>query len=124
MTTSVVALAISVLIGVENNGSLHHNPKGVNDGGRAAGPLQMWKISVDEANRLVGKKQWSYCDRLDYRKSYDMAKVLLGAQLKRKRPPTNLEELCSRWRNPNGDAPEWYKAKVRRWTQIVQSRHL
>jgi hypothetical protein len=44
----------------------------VGDSGRAIGPLQMWKIRVDDCNRIVGYKKWAYDDRLSLEKSSDM----------------------------------------------------
>lgn len=42
------------------------------DNGKAVGPLQMWKQRVDDCNRIVGYKRWTYEDRRDWMKSSDM----------------------------------------------------
>ena len=106
--TNSIALAIAILASIEAGGRLD----AVGDGGRAVGILQMWPVCVQEANRLVGKKRWTNEDRKTAKGSYEMAEIILTSHLKRRKPPENLVELCARWRNPSGDAPQWYKKRI------------
>jgi len=50
------------------------NPKDGDDG-KAVGPLQIWKIRVDDCNRIVGYQRWTYEDRRDWIKSAEMFQV-------------------------------------------------
>ena len=44
----------------------------IGDGGKAIGNLQIWKIYVDEVNRLEGYRKYKYEDRYDKEKSISM----------------------------------------------------
>ena len=100
--------AINALVMVESGG--RKNPP-AGDSGRAVGILQMWPIAVDEANRLAGTNRWTYADRHDPAASREMCRVTL--KWHQNRGVTNLVDLASRWRNPRGDAPEWYRERIR-----------
>jgi soluble lytic murein transglycosylase-like protein len=104
--TNVLAIAIAALIQVESVG----NPHAVGDNGRAVGILQQWPVSVHEANRLVGKKRWSLADRRDPAAAREMASVILARHYRR--GVTDPVDLASRWRNPHGNAPAWYRRKL------------
>ena len=45
------------------------------DGGKAVGPLQIWKVRVDDCNRIIGYRRWTYEDRRDWVKSAEMFRV-------------------------------------------------
>jgi hypothetical protein len=47
------------------------------DGGRAIGPYQIHKIMVDDCNRIVGTKRWTYADRRSRAKSKEMCRTYL-----------------------------------------------
>lgn len=53
-----------------------HNPKMVSKGGKHVGLLQMSKITVDECNRIIGRKKFCYNDRYDAKKSEEMFRVI------------------------------------------------
>lgn len=56
----------------ESSGQLHPEP---GDGGKAVGPLQIWKIRVDDVNRICrlwGLPGYSHEDRHDLVKSVEM----------------------------------------------------
>lgn len=88
-----------------------NNPGAIGDQGRAEGLLQMWKIQVDEANRLAGKTKWTYQDRKDPEKSKAMAREFLSHKFDK--GVTNPIQLAGMWRNPRGNAPLWYLNKAR-----------
>jgi hypothetical protein len=50
----------------------------VGDGGRAVGCLQIHKIMVDDINRILGRREFFYRDRMDRKKSFIMAGIYLG----------------------------------------------
>jgi hypothetical protein len=110
-------MVIVALVQIESAG----NAEAIGDGGRAVGLLQMWPIAVAEANRLEviearreGRpaRTWTVADRTDPDASREMCAVTLRWHWRR--GVTDPVELGGRWRNPNGDAPEWYKERLRR----------
>lgn len=114
---AVIAIVIAALIQVESGG--RDNATG--DNGRAVGCLQMWPIAVMEANRIEGlaakregrtARTWTTADRYSRRKSVEMATVTLEYHYRR--GVVDPVDLGARWRNPNGNAPQWYKDKIRR----------
>ena len=75
--------------------------------------MQMWEVAVEEANRIVGRKLWTAEDRKDPALARAMAKTTLSYHYRR--GVTDPVELGAKWRNPYGEeAPEWYKAKIRK----------
>lgn len=105
MTNAVISLVIAALVQVESGG---RNVTG--DGGRAVGVLQIWPITVREANRIAGRQEWTLSDRRNPAKSRAMAACILNYY--HGRGVTDPVELAARWRNPHGNAPGWYRAKV------------
>lgn len=59
---------------VESGGRMN----ALGDGGRAAGPLQIHKVMVDDNNRIIRRQQFSYADRFNRRKSFAMARIYLA----------------------------------------------
>ena len=53
------------------------NPNAIGDNGEAVGALQIHKEYVDDVNRILGYKAYTYDDRKDTTKSYMMAYVYL-----------------------------------------------
>jgi len=53
-----------------------NNPDAIGDNGKAIGCMQIWKVCVDDVNRISGK-HYTYKDRLSRRKSFEMAKIYL-----------------------------------------------
>ena len=49
----------------------------IGDSGKAVGILQLHKVYVDDANRIVGYKKYSYNDRYDVCKSEEMTRIVL-----------------------------------------------
>lgn len=52
------------------------NTKAVSPSGKYVGWLQIGKVTVDECNRLLGKKKYTYHDRYDYNKSIEMFLII------------------------------------------------
>lgn len=48
------------------------------DGGKAHGAYQIHKIYVDDVNRILGRKAYTYADRMDRKKSRQMVTVYLN----------------------------------------------
>jgi len=59
---------------MESKGDTH----AVGDSGRAVGLFQLWKIYVDDCNRIIGRQKWAYADRTNPEKSWAMVKLYLG----------------------------------------------
>lgn len=59
---------IDAIIWVESRG----NAKAVGDNGEAVGILQIHRVCVDDVNRILGKDQYTYADRLNVEKSRQM----------------------------------------------------
>jgi hypothetical protein len=105
--TNLLTICVSALLLVESGGRANV-PAG--DGGRAVGPWQMWPCAVAEANRLIGYPRWTLADRSDKQQAADMCRVTLAWHYRR--GVRDAVELCCRWRNPQGNAPQWYRDRV------------
>ena len=86
---------------------------------RAIGAYQLWKIYVDDVNRISGKK-FSYEDRWDIEKSKEMVKIYLvyyGERYERLTGKVATDEVLSRIHNggPNGYKKEATKSY---WNKI------
>ena len=85
----------------------------VGDNGNAIGSFQIWKIYVDDVNRILGNDKYSYTDRLDRSKSRDMATIYLNHY------GGTFEEMARKFNGgPNGHKKEatlkyWVKVKER-----------
>jgi hypothetical protein len=80
---------------VESNG----RTDAIGDGGRAAGCLQIHKIMVDDINRILGRAEFTYADRLSRQKSFAMARIYLNHYGKGK----SIEQQARIWNGgPNG----------------------
>jgi hypothetical protein len=93
----------------------------VGDGGRAVGCLQIHKIMVDDINRILGRREFFYRDRMDRKKSFIMAGIYLGHYGKGK----TREQQARIWNGgPNGHKKQstlQYAAKV---TNVAQASRL
>ena len=58
---------------VESN----NNRNAIGDNGNAVGIVQIWKICVDDVNRIIGSEKYKYKDRLNVRKSQEMFCIYL-----------------------------------------------
>lgn len=110
LTNLLVALVLVESGGVPNP------PRG--DGGRAIGPLQIHRIAVEDANRIIGRRRyrWEDCQHLEV--SLEVATILLthyGDQLPH---PATERDLARIW---NGGPDGWrqpstlaYRVRVKR----------
>lgn len=87
------------------------------DQGRAVGILQIWKITVDQANKYVGWKKYKYSDRECPKKSREIAFVVLCGRVAHERKhngriPTE-RQLAGSWRSGsvNKKSPDWYLSR-------------
>ena len=100
---------IQAIIQVESGG----DPSAVGDNGEAVGILQIHKVMVDDCNRIVGSKKFSYEDRKDPDKSKEMFRIYTDHYT----PDWNPEKASRRWNaGPKGDkksssAGYWEKVK-------------
>lgn len=87
---------VNALIQVESNG----NDTATGDGGAAVGCLQIHKVLVDDVNRILGKQEFTYNDRLDRDKSIAMFNVFTNHYS----PGASNEVKARRWNGgPKGD---------------------
>jgi hypothetical protein len=64
---------IDALVEVESGG----DPCAVGDDGKALGLLQIWEITVDDVNRILGYEAYTYADRCSPAKSRAMCRIIL-----------------------------------------------
>ena len=102
---SLILCLIPLLIQVEGSG----NDSAIGDNGRAVGVLQIWKITVDDVNRISGKS-YTYADRLNREKSIEMCRISLLHYGKHYEKTTGkrvtMEVLSRNW---NGSPVNGYK---------------
>ena len=74
----------------------------IGDNGKAVGILQLHKVYVDDANRLVGYKKYAYSDRYSVQKSEEMTRIVLthyGKGYERKTGKPCTDEVLARIHN-------------------------
>jgi hypothetical protein len=102
-----LTLIIAALLLTEADGRTN---RVVGDGGRAVGPLQEWECTVDEANRILKHKAYTYNDRYDLEKSKEIAAVVLTYWAPRRNCKTAADIGCLH-RNPDGHFSKRYRAR-------------
>ena len=106
--TNLITMALAALLSVESSCGRNGSD---GDHGKAVGVYQIHKCAVDEANRIVGYKKWTYGDRRNPAKSREICRATLERHLRR--GVKDPVELCCKWRNPYGKrAPLWYRKRV------------
>ena len=98
---------------VESNNGMYV----VGNNGKAIGCLQIWKSVVDDVNKY-SKVKYTYDDRYDKDKSYQIFRLYIGHYATKKRlgrKPTN-EDMARIW---NG-GPNGYKktATIKYWNKV------
>ena len=123
MKALIIAL-LPILCQVESG----NNPAALGDYSRgeyrAVGCLQIWKIVVDDVNRIQKKEVFTYKDRSDRLKSLRMAEIYLthygNHYHKKTGHKANMEVLSRIW---NG-GPLGYKkqATLKYWEKVKKAR--
>lgn len=90
---------IEAIIQVESRGDTHAKSAD----GASCGILQITKICVREANKIVGKNKYTYQDRFNVEKSKEIFCIIQNKY----NPKHDFEIACRLW---NG-GPFWYKKK-------------
>ena len=94
----------------------------IGDNGKAVGILQLHKVYVDDANRIVGYSKYSYTDRYDVRKSEEMTRIVLthyGKHYERKTGKRCTDEILARIHNRGFS--QWHdKLGERYWNKVKQ----
>lgn len=114
MDKLIIAL-LPLLIQVESGG----NNAAIGDNGNAVGCLQMWKICVDDVNRISGK-HYTYKDRYDRQKSLEMAQIYLthyGKHYEKKTGHKANMEVLARLFN-GGPAGYKKKSTIKYWKKV------
>lgn len=104
---------IDAICKVESNNGMYD----VGDNGKAIGCLQIWKTVVDDVNKY-SKVKYTYADRYNKVKSYEIFKLYIGHYATKKRlgrKPTN-EDMARIW---NG-GPNGYKktSTIKYWNKV------
>jgi len=87
--------------------------------GDSLGPLQITRIFVDDVNRILGKQWYSYENRIDYKKSTEMATVYLTYHCTRDKigHEPDLKDYCMTFKGgPHG---VWKQSALNYWDRIV-----
>lgn len=108
LTNLLVALVM-----VESAGA-PHPARG--DGGRAIGPLQIHRVAVEDANRILGFRRfrWEDCERLE--PSLEVATVILTYYGERLPHPPTLQDLARIW---NGGPTGWReRSTIPYWRRV------
>lgn len=74
----------------------------IGDNGEAVGILQLHKVYVDDANRIIGYKKYTYDDRYSVQKSEEMTRIVLthyGKCYERKTGKNCTDEVLARIHN-------------------------
>ena len=91
---------INAIIKVESN----DNVNAIGDNGKAVGCMQIWKVVVDDVNK-VSKLKYNYNDRFNKEKSIEIFKLYINKYATAKRlgrTPTH-EDMARIWNGgPNG----------------------
>lgn len=111
---SIVTDAVDIAIRAEGA-----KAETVGDSGRALGSGQMWKVAVDECNRILGKRVYTYEDRRNPEKVREMCGVTL-AYHHRRNPKLGTVALAAHWRNPYSPKPAW---NIRKLSRIAHQSH-
>jgi len=81
------------------------NSSAIGDKGRAIGSFQLWKIYVDDCNRILGEDRYTYSDRLSPILSRQMVIVYIrhyATEKRLKREPTLQDMAAIHCSGPNG----------------------
>ncbi len=102
------ARLIDAIVQVESQG----RADAIGDDGKAVGILQIHTVLVDDVNRILGKAEYSYKDRLDKTKSYQMFIIYTNHYT----PSWDPEKVSRRWvSGPKGDLK---KCSIPYWNKV------
>jgi hypothetical protein len=107
MKTEDLDKLIPALIAVESAGKTD----AIGDGGRAVGCLQIWPIMVEDVNRIAGTN-YTLADRLDRKKSIEMAKIYLTHYA----AAGTIEHAARKWNG--GPAGHTKPATIAYWKKV------
>jgi hypothetical protein len=114
---------ITILILIESGGKAG----AIGDDGRAVGVLQIHPVMVDEANRILGRREFTYQDRTDRDRSIQIAAVFLSYQAKAYRrnfgKDPRPEDLSVCWNTGSLRRDNWaYQQKfLRAWEGMYET---
>ena len=95
------------------------DPNAIGDDGEAVGAYQLWKIYVDDCNRIIGYDRWTYDDRYNELQSMIMVRIYLRHYATEKRlghEPT-VEDMA---RIHNGGPNGYKKASTLKYWEKVK----
>jgi len=110
---------IIMIMAIETGGEIDKN-NAVGDGGKAIGCLQIHPITVDEANRILDRQEFTLADRRSKAQSFRIASTVLSWRIRRYRlrygrDPSQYDVMCS-WQSGSifKRATRSYREKVNR----------
>jgi hypothetical protein len=86
----------------------------IGDNGKAVGPFQIHKCMVDDVNRIVGYKKFSYHDRYNYNKSLEM----FNTYQRFYNPDKDIEAAARMW---NGGPTGMNKSKTKHYYKRIKN---
>jgi len=98
---------ICAIAQVESGGDC--NARG--DKGKAVGILQIWPITVRDANRIIGKDKYALKDRLNREKSFAICRVILLHYEKTPEAMARRWNGGNNWKNKPATVKYWLKVK-------------
>lgn len=112
---AALALLFSAIVAVESGG----NVRAVGDGGRAAGPAQIWAVTVQDVNRIYGTR-YTLADRRDLGKSAEIFRLYTDHYGKRYGDPITDETRARIW---NGGPSGPRNPRTLKYWSKVRSQH-
>ena len=111
-----LSIALALLLMVESGDRADAKGDYNGSGAQAVGCMQIWKTTVDDANRIVGTKRYTYADRKSRSKSLEMARVILThyGSTKRLGHKATVEDYVRMWkvRSYRGERTGYAKAST------------
>jgi len=116
----IILILIPFLIAKESGGDL----TAVGDHGEAIGCLQIHRITVDEANRILDGNYFKYSDRVYREKSAGIARVVLYHHSKEFKDLPEEEIIVNLARQWNGGPKGHLKKSTKRYGEAIRKMYL
>lgn len=112
LTREDTIMAMVTAFAIQESGC---NPKAVSACGNYVGYLQISKVCVREANRILGENLYTYDDRYDEVCSYGIFKTLQEYH----NPTLDIDKAITIW---NKNCPQWYRKNVKKnYITLIES---
>jgi len=109
----MLSVLFAAIVSIESGG----NCLAIGDKGKAVGPAQIWEITVNDCNRILGKPVFRMEDRFSFEKSAEMFQIYTEHYGKRYGVPVSDEIRAKVWNGgpigPNKSTTQKYWNKVK-----------